>query len=252
MKRSLLSLLVFGGTTLAMGQCIPNQLYADSVFGVWPDTTENFLPGVVNEAYSDTLYVLIPANAGDVDPQYEGLTVDSVVFNGITGLPEGIEVQCNSQTPAPCTFLPTQVGCGLLTGIPTVAGTYDLDVTVTGYTTVLGFPFSVPLTFSGYTIVVDAGGMNVASVMPVSLGKVQTVPNPFATRTNIEFTLNRGAATRVQVFNLVGEELWKETIEGKAGPNRVPFDAGRMDSGIYLYKVSSGNQTFTGRMVVNR
>jgi len=59
-------------------------------------------------------------------------------------------------------------------------------------------------------------------------------------------------AVKVRVFNLVGEELWMQTVQGKAGLNRVPFESGSMEEGVYLYKVESGKENFTGRMVLYR
>ncbi|HEY0978951.1 MAG TPA: T9SS type A sorting domain-containing protein [Flavobacteriales bacterium] len=251
MKRTLL-LGTFGLAALWAGaQCVPNPIYQDSLFGAWPDTAENFLPGTVGLVYSDTLFILVPENAGDIDPTYEGLMLDSVVFNGISGLPPGISVQCNSQTSAPCTFLTGQVGCGLLSGLPTTAGTFDMVLNVIGYTNFLGAPIPFEYGFPGYSITIAPGNVGVSEVGP-ALGKVQNVPNPFANRTQIEFSVSKATLARVKVFNLVGEELWSEAVEARPGVNKVPFDASRMGSGVYLYKVEANGLVFTGRMVVNR
>jgi hypothetical protein len=254
MKRTLLAVCVLVCGLKASAQCIPNPLYADSVFGVWPDTTENFAAGVLNVFYSDTMNLIVPNNTSDIDPDLPSQQIDSVRFDGIDNLPPGISVICNSQTPSPCTFLPAQLGCGLLEGTPTAAGTYELVLNVTAYVNFLGFPVEVPYSFEGYEIVV-ASATGVDDVAPLTLGQVQTVPNPFTNRTSIEFTLNKPSLARLKVFNLVGEELWRETVQAKGGVNRVPFEAARlprMESGIYLYKVEAGDRTFTGRMVVNR
>jgi len=57
---------------------------------------------------------------------------------------------------------------------------------------------------------------------------------------------------RVRVFNLLGDELWSLRSLAKAGLNRVPFEAGAMPEGVYLYKVETGREAFTGRMMVSR
>lgn len=250
--RTLLATAALALTLGASAQCTPNPLYQDSLFGVWPDTVENFANGMVQVFYSDTLNIIIPQDAGLINPDFSGVMLDSVVFNGIDGLPAGIAVQCNSQTPSPCTFLTGQLGCGLLEGTPTVEGAYPLTINVTAYTTIFSTVIPIPYSFEGYDITVLPNSVGVGEVAPVTLGLVQTIPNPFTQRTTIEFSLNTAAPAKVRVFNLVGEELWKEAVQAKSGVNRVAFDGSRLDSGIYLYKVEAGGRVFTGRMVVNR
>ncbi len=241
---------------LAMGlggysQCIPNQQYVDSVYGVWPDTTTNFIDGNVGVFYSDTLQVLVPGDAGLIDPLYTGFNIDSVALTQITGLPPGIVIQCNSQTGAACTYLASQVGCGLLEGTPTSAGTYELNIEVTGYLQFFGVTQAVELVYTGYSITI--GDMiGVEDLAGVRIGKVQNVPNPFAERTMIEFNLTKAAPVKLKVFNLVGEELWNKTMQAKSGLNRLPFAVEGLESGIYIYRVEAAGNTYTGRMMVNR
>ncbi|MFT3885412.1 MAG: T9SS type A sorting domain-containing protein [Flavobacteriales bacterium] len=252
MVRTLLVTAALTFVTGASAQCTPDPLYRDSLFGVWPDTLENFASGIVQVPYSDTLNIIVPGDAGVINSSFSGVMLDSVVFNRIVGLPPGISVQCNSQTAGACTLLPGHLGCGLIAGTPTQAGTYPLTINVTAYTTFLGNVLPVPYSFRGYVITIAADPTGIGEMVPVTLGQVQNVPNPFGQRTSIEFFLSSASLAKVKVFNLVGEELWKETVQGKSGMNRVPFDGSRLESGIYLYKVEAGARTFTGRMVVNR
>lgn len=251
MKRILLSFFLVGSFSSAMAQCTPDPLYADSLFGVWPDTTTNFVGGVVGEAYIQVLNLIVPQDGGDVDPAFEGQMLDSVAVNGVTGLPPGLTWACNSQTPASCSYLTGQLGCGIVEGVPTAAGTFPLTLNVTAYTTFLGFPVPVPYTFNGYRInVSEVTGITEGSLP--ALGSVRTVPNPFASRTMIEFQLSKASTVKVRVFNLLGEELWSQTLQGKAGTNKLPFEGGDLQDGVYLFKVESGKETFTGRMVLHR
>ena len=252
MIRNLLLACFAAASLSSFSQCTPNALYADSVYGVWPDTTENFVPGMVNVFYSDTLNILVPSDAGLVNPNFSGFNIDSVSLSQVTGLPPGITVSCNSQTGAPCTYLPNQLGCGLLEGTPTEAGTYPIVLTVTGYVQIFFTTQAVPLTFSGYSITIAPNTVGVTDLATAKLGRVQNVPNPFADRTTIEFSLSKAAPTRIKVFNLVGGEVWSRTVQGKAGNNRVPFELNDLESGIYIYHVEAAGTTFTGRMMVNR
>jgi|SRR5690606_16633440 len=235
----------------AFSQCIPNQLYADSVFGVWPDTTANFADGMVGVPYSDTLQILVPSDASLINPLMVGFTIDSVVMVQLSGLPPGIAVGCNSQTGAPCTYLANQVGCGLLEGTPTQMGTFDMEIEVVAYLQIFGSTQAIPYSFPGYSITI---GDNTTDIKEDSAGldRVQTVPNPFADRTMIQFELANATTAKINVFNLVGEKLWSRTVLAKSGMNRVPFEVNELENGIYIYHVEANGATFTGRMMVNR
>ncbi|MBL0045022.1 MAG: hypothetical protein IPP33_11695 [Flavobacteriales bacterium] len=60
MRRTLLAGLLIAISSATNAQCSPNRLYADSVYGVWPDTLETSSSGMVSVFYSDTLNVLVP------------------------------------------------------------------------------------------------------------------------------------------------------------------------------------------------
>lgn len=251
MIRTLLFATLVAASFQVSAQCVPNQMYADSVYGVWPDTTQNFVNGMVNTFYSDTLTVLIPSQANLIDPSLPAVTLDSVQMNNITGLPPGISVMCNSQTGGACTYLANQVGCGLLQGTPTVAGTYPITINVTAYATFFGVQ-SFPQAFTGYSITIMPAAAGIGDIAVLTLDGVKNVPNPFTDRTTIEFNLAKAGMAHVKVFNLVGEQLWKTTVQGKPGSNRVPFALNTLENGIYLYSVEAGGVNFTGRMMVNR
>lgn len=251
MMRTLLLATLAAASINAFSQCIPNQLYADSIFGVWPDTTENFAPGMVGVFYSDTLNLLVPTDAGLVNPTFSGFVIDSVRMNQLTGLPAGLGVACNSQTGAPCTYLANQLGCGLIEGTPTEIGTFPIVIETTVYAQFFGTQ-AIPYSFSGYSITIADNTAAVENNGPVKLGRVQNAPNPFADRTMIEFGLSRASTAKIQVFNLVGEKLWSRTVQAKAGMNRVPFEVNELENGIYIYHVEAAGTTYTGRMMVNR
>jgi len=232
--------------------CTPNPLYADSVYGVWPDTTENFMNGIVGIPYSQDLNLIVPMNAQDIDPTFPAVVIDSIAFEGVSGLPPGLTVACASQTPAPCTYLTSVLGCGVIQGVPTEAGEFPLSLNVIGYFTLFGSAVPYPISFTGYRIIIEEDDSNVSELAFGTLSGVRNAPNPFSTRTVIEFSLERATESRIKVFTLLGEELWSYRTIGKAGLNRIAFEAGSLPEGVYLYKVESGRNSFTGRMMVSR
>ncbi|MBK6775034.1 MAG: hypothetical protein IPG74_04015 [Flavobacteriales bacterium] len=140
MKKTILSFLLIGSAASLSAQCTPDPLYQDSLFGVWPDTIEDFAPGSVGVSYSDQMDLIIPDDAGDIDPNLAGTMIDSVRMDSIQGMPPGLSIACNSHTGAPCTYLSATLGCGVIQGVPTVAGSYPLTIHVTGYSQLFGFP----------------------------------------------------------------------------------------------------------------
>lgn len=251
MKRTFLFAAITLAGLGARAQCIPDPLYADSVFGVWPDTTENFVDGVEGIFYSDTLNLIVPTNAQDIDPGFPAVSIDSVQLTTVAGLPPGLNTFCNSQTGGACTYLPEILGCGLIEGTPTAAGSYPITLTVTAWFNVLGSPVPFPQDFTGYEITI-APSTGVMEPAGTGLSGVFNTPNPFAGRTTIEFDLKRPSDVRITVFNLVGEEIARQQHNGSAGHNKVAFDGGQLEEGIYIYHVQAGARSFTGRMVLHR
>ena len=251
MKRTLLLVILVISAGAARAQCTPNPLYTDSIFGVWPDTTTDFRSGLLNVFYSDTLNLLIPSSAQDISMDYPDITIDSVQLVNVTGLPPGLSVSCNSQTPASCSYLPETLGCGLIEGIPTASGTFEMTIDVLVWFTFFG-PQSLPQGFAGYAIEITESTVGIPGTITPALSNVRNVPNPFASRTNIEFGLTTATPVQLRVYNMVGEEVWMQNVDGRAGSNKVSFEGGDLPAGVYLYKVESSAGTFTGRMALQR
>ncbi|MFC2084854.1 M1 family aminopeptidase, partial [Bacteroidota bacterium] len=94
--------------------------------------------------------------------------------------------------------------------------------------------------------------LNEESVIPpLSFNLEQNYPNPFNPVTTIEYTLpmsnadsNKGIHTSLIVFDIQGRELKTLVNENKNfGKYKVNFDASNLPSGIYFYRLTSGNIT---------
>ena len=76
MLRPLLASIAVVGAVAAMAQpCTPDPQYTDSLFGVWPDTTENFAPAFLGQDYQQVLNLKVPQDAGTIDPQFAGVVL---------------------------------------------------------------------------------------------------------------------------------------------------------------------------------
>lgn len=73
-----------------------------------------------------------------------------------------------------------------------------------------------------------------------SLG--QNFPNPFNPSTTIAYNVKETAQVTIKVYDMIGNEVATLVDEVKpAGSYNVSFDASKLSSGVYLYKMRAGN-----------
>jgi len=86
---------------------------------------------------------------------------------------------------------------------------------------------------------------------PLSFELKQNYPNPFNPVTNIGYSLLEGSVIRISVYDVTGREISVLVNEFKqAGDYSVVFDASELNSGVYFYKISSGNFTDAKKMIL--
>jgi hypothetical protein len=78
------------------------------------------------------------------------------------------------------------------------------------------------------------------SLIPEDFDLVQNVPNPFNPTTFIKYGLPIEAHVRLEVYNLYGQRVTRLVDERKpAGYHQVVFDASKVASGMYFYRLST-------------
>ncbi|MBW7842465.1 MAG: T9SS type A sorting domain-containing protein [Ignavibacterium sp.] len=79
----------------------------------------------------------------------------------------------------------------------------------------------------------------------------QNYPNPFNPSTKIAFTLSEKSLTTLKVYDILGNEIITLINEEKpAGTYEVNFDASKLSSGVYLYKLQSNGLVQTRKMLM--
>jgi len=89
--------------------------------------------------------------------------------------------------------------------------------------------------------------------LPNTFSLLQNYPNPFNPTTKIKFALSQKSLTKLIIYDLLGRQL--ETliyIELEAGYHEIDFNANLLPSGVYLYRVQSGNFIQTKKMILLR
>ncbi|MDQ3021894.1 MAG: T9SS type A sorting domain-containing protein [Bacteroidota bacterium] len=86
---------------------------------------------------------------------------------------------------------------------------------------------------------------------PLQYGLSQNYPNPFNPVTKINFDIPKESFVTLKVFDLSGKEVAKIINESmQAGYYTVDFNSSILSSGIYFYKLESGNFVKAMKMII--
>ena len=101
----------------------------------------------------------------------------------------------------------------------------------------LGKPITIPAQFAKQTQELVA-----TTSLPIEYALNQNYPNPFNPTTNIEFALPQAGNVKLVVYDILGKEV-ATLVESNmnAGYHRVNFDASKLASGVYVYRLTAGN-----------
>jgi len=79
----------------------------------------------------------------------------------------------------------------------------------------------------------------------------QNYPNPFNPTTTIGFELSKPANVRLEIYDVMGRSV-AVLVDSRMspGPHEVRFDASALSSGIYFYRLQTGDSVFSRKMVL--
>jgi photosystem II stability/assembly factor-like uncharacterized protein len=100
--------------------------------------------------------------------------------------------------------------------------------------------------FTIYSVAeVDESGNN-----PNTFSLFQNYPNPFNPTTSIEYRVGSSEYVTLKVYDVLGREVATLVNEEKLpGEYEIEFDGSQLSSGIYFYKLTSGNFIETKKMI---
>jgi len=100
------------------------------------------------------------------------------------------------------------------------------------------------------TVTLDASDAP-QSGLPTEYALHQNYPNPFNPTTTIRYDLKAAGLTRLSVYNLLGEKVADlvNTYQ-PAGRYDVQFQASDLPSGMYFYRLQSGDFVHTAKMIL--
>ncbi len=93
--------------------------------------------------------------------------------------------------------------------------------------------------------------MVTGEVIPTVYALEQNYPNPFNPSTSIRYTIAEDGFVKLAVYNLLGEEvsILVNTTQ-KAGRYEVAFNASKLSSGVYVYRIESANFTASKKLIL--
>ena len=105
------------------------------------------------------------------------------------------------------------------------------------------------LAIGGY--VTSAGAEE--SRVPLVYSLLQNYPNPFNPSTTIRYALPHKSAVQLTVFNTLGQQVAVlQNGEQEAGYHDVRFDGTNLSSGVYFYRIQSGDFVETRKLILLR
>jgi hypothetical protein len=100
----------------------------------------------------------------------------------------------------------------------------------------------------------DYTGLNTKSKINIAdkFELYQNYPNPFNASTTVSFNLEKPGITTIKIYNILGRLV--DTIKLNklnAGYHQIKYDASSLSSGVYFYKINTGNDfNFTKKMIL--
>ncbi len=89
------------------------------------------------------------------------------------------------------------------------------------------------------------------STIPKAYGLMQNFPNPFNPTTTIYYSIPKSGLVVLKVYNILGKEV--ATLVNRdqsAGNYSIQFDASKLESGIYFYRIQSGSFVAAKKLIL--
>lgn len=86
---------------------------------------------------------------------------------------------------------------------------------------------------------------------PLGYKLQQNYPNPFNPSTNINYSIASASTIQLKVYNSIGQEV-AVLVDGykQSGEHSITWDASSFSSGVYFYKLFTGDQILSRKMIL--
>lgn len=241
-----------------IGDYYGNSAIGNTSYNVWADGRNNNLSSFVGY-YPDFSMIVNPPqrsiNNGDSTsylikiPSIKGPFSEVVKFTAqIDTLPVSGTIQISFENGLDSiSAIPDSITMKIRTFGNVTKGIYRIKIKGAGAIT------GVPVHIRTAELFVDIPiGISVqTNELPEEFLLQQNYPNPFNPSTNIRFRIPESGVTSLVIYDITGSivvELVNTHLN--AGVYEYSFEASRLPSGLYFYKLSSGNISQTKKMIL--
>ena len=136
---------------------------------------------------------------------------------------------------------------GVISGTPSMLGDYAFTIRCTDSSS----PQKTDDQDYSVSILEPTGIVDEDAEKPTEFTLLGNYPNPFNGTTMIRLEAPKAGRIRIDIFNVLGqkmETLFDGTVS--AGENEFVWNSGQASSGIYFYRLESGERTATRRMML--
>ena len=216
----------YGGTVNCFAVLEANIFAGTAGCGVYPSTNNGTSWMAVNMGLTSTYVVCLAVSGTNIfaSTNYQNTKNSSGVYLSTNNGANWTAVN-NGLTN-------TDVSCLAVLGANLFAGTYGHGVWMR--------PLSDMIT-----------GVNEQNNLPASFSLRQNYPNPFNPTTTINYSIPKSTYVTKKVYDILGREVTTLVNENKpVGNYSVQFDAGKLVSGVYFYRMDSGSFMQTKKIIL--
>ena len=95
------------------------------------------------------------------------------------------------------------------------------------------------------------GIKQISNGIPAKFILNQNYPKPFNPTTNIKYSITKSGLVTLKIYNVLGQEVATLVNQDQRPGNYVvDFNASNLASGVYMYRLESGNYSLTKKMVL--
>jgi len=239
----LLTLAVFSGLKIS-AQCVPDTVNCEDIGDPGQFCPLNLPNAGLNVLYDEVVTIIAPGTypIGGIELNIHYIEIDSV-----KNLPPGIDYFPNANI-----FHPDTAYCIQLTGIPTQTGVFELAIHIGATFDVLGTPTRFPVVDTTSVLITVVEVLGVEPNQKTGFQVFQNAPNPFSEMTRLEYYTPKQGRIELNVYNILGVLVHQESKLVAPGKHHFSFDGSELEAGTFLYRVETGEDYYTGKIMKSR